>query len=80
MHGAKVKTYSLCLCFHPLNHNHNKKEAFVCRSVTVFLHAHSNTLYYSNHFQNAIQQPARFKHAPKTCTFHGENDFSKQVK
>jgi hypothetical protein len=42
--NTSLNIYSSCLCFHPLNHNHDKKEAFMCHPVTVFLHAHFNPL------------------------------------
>jgi len=30
--------------FHPLDHNHDTKESFMCHSVPVLLHAHFNPL------------------------------------
>jgi hypothetical protein len=39
--------FFIMLMFHPLNHNHNTKEAVMCHSVTVFLHACFNPLKYS---------------------------------
>ena len=37
--NTALNIYSSQLCFHPLNHNHVTKEASVCHSVQVFLHA-----------------------------------------
>jgi len=42
--------------FHPLNHNHDTKAAFMCHSVIVFLHALFNPLQYSIRYKNAMKQ------------------------
>ena len=48
----------IMLMFHPLKHNHNTKEAFLCHSVPVSLCALINPLYHSIHHCNAMKQTA----------------------
>jgi hypothetical protein len=49
---------SIMLMFHPLNHNHYTKEAFMCHSVPVSICALNNPLHHSIHYRNATKQTA----------------------
>ena len=57
---ADLNIYSSCLCFHPLNHNHDIKGAPICHLVPVFLRARFNPLQLINALQgcnHTIRQP-----------------------
>jgi len=51
--NAALYIYSSRLCFHPLNHNHDTKEALMCHSVPVFLRAHFNPLQFSIRYRDS---------------------------
>jgi hypothetical protein len=48
-----LNIYSSNLCFHPSNHNHDTKEAFMCHSVPVYLCDLFNPFQHSIHYSNA---------------------------
>ena len=77
--NAALNVYSSRICFHPLNHNHVTKEASVCHSIPVFLHAH--LIHDSMQCPAGTQpnhQPAICQNASK-CIFHVKNVLYKQV-
>ena len=58
LHNTALYTYSSCLCFHPSNHNHDIKGAFMCNSVPVSLCALFNPLQHSIRYCDATKQTA----------------------
>jgi hypothetical protein len=53
--STALNIYSSCLCVHPLYHNHDTKEAFMCHSVPVSLCALSSPLQNSNLYSNTTK-------------------------
>ena len=65
-----MNVYSTQLCFHPLNHNHDTKEAFMCHSVPVSLCALFISLQRSIRHSNATKQTdSQMQHAARPCSF-----------
>jgi len=63
---AALNVYSSRLCFHPLNHNHDTKEALICYSVPIFLRARFKPIQFFNALQgrkHTISQPDPSMHA-----------------
>jgi len=63
--NTALNIYSPCLCFHPLNHNHDTKEALMCHSVPVFLRACFNPWQFFNALHGCNQtldQPVASMH------------------
>ena len=56
--NAARNIYSPPLCFHPLNHNHDTKEYFMCYLVTGSLCVLFTPLQHSISYSNAIKQTA----------------------
>ena len=66
-----MNIYSSRLCLHPLNHNHDTKEAFMDHSVPVFLSACFNPWQFFQCVTGTKRndQPARRGHAHKHVYF-----------
>jgi hypothetical protein len=74
------KNYSSRLCFHPSQHNHDRKDAFMCHSVPVFLRVCFNPRPYAMSYSDATKRAASQTLAcTLTCIFRVENPFNAYV-
>ena len=68
-----MNIYSSRLCLHPLNHNHDTKEAFMCHSVPVFYVLVSIHDSFFNALQGRNETISQTLACTQTCIFRVEN-------
>ena len=76
--NTPLKIYSSRLCFHPSNHNHDTKDAFMCHSLPVSLHVCFNPRpYAAMSYKDATKRASSQTLAcTLTCIFRVENPFN----